>query len=192
MLRTAEDLPYSIVDEHYGATWDDRLNWNSTERHTSIKPNMQKAEAERNKLQKAAVEGLSHLQDSTVLLIGDSIDRNTVWYTSQLLAAEDRLHRYRPMAVEEELQMPMIQNHASRALHRLEFDRLQFALASCFTYGNAVGFPKAFLGALKLIAVSRRATSSLFRANGRDQAMRRFEWRRSAANSRSPSVAESR
>ena len=167
LLRTAEDLPYPIIDPYYGHTWRDRLNWNATERHTSNKPNMQMPQEQRKALQADAKQKLGHLRDSTVLLIGDSMERNTMWYTGQVMAAEDKLRRFNPLNVEEELSLPMQLNAASRALHRLDFDSLDFSIASCFMYGNAVrcGFAHACFADVRC----RKADSSPSRENGQLQ-----------------------
>jgi hypothetical protein len=135
-IRVAANLPLPLINASYGTTMQDRVNRIPQDRHTNLYPNLESSPETQSRLQRESLDMIRHLQNSTLLLLGDSLDRNTVWHLAQNLASEASLvHPQYANASDYDFE-----NHLewdiSGIPHLLNLKGpLSMAITNCFLYG---------------------------------------------------------
>lgn len=89
--------------------------------------------------QKAAVQKIPHLRNTTVLLIGDSVDRNQVIQVSELLGIRDDIKSRRYQDIHD----PDLRDWDTRGVaHLLQLpEPVNLDVANCFIYGLVSHIP---------------------------------------------------
>lgn len=81
-----------------------------------------------------ALSEIEHLRDTTILIIGDSVDRNLVIQTSELLGVRDRIRATQYTNIHDENTYDWDIRGLPHILH-IDEPNVNFTLASCFIYG---------------------------------------------------------
>jgi hypothetical protein len=97
------------------------------------RPSKEPSQRAKLRLQEAAVQQISHLRNTTILLIGDSVDRNQVIQVSELLGIRNDIKARRYQDIHD----PNLRDWDTRGVaHLLQLAApVDLTVANCFIYG---------------------------------------------------------